>query len=92
MKKIGIILLILISFSFTKDESDLLYKNYTKALNESGTFQFFLVIKVKNLKTNNVREICTKGDFLQGAIHHEHKIPYTEKGILKVYQISLKNK
>ncbi|WP_431244803.1 hypothetical protein ACQ9BO_11425 [Flavobacterium sp. P21] len=92
MKKIGIIFLIIISFSFTKDENNLLYKNYAKALNQGGTFQFFLVIKIKNLNTNEVREICTKGDFLQGAIHHEYKIPYTEKGLLKAYQIALKNK
>ncbi|WP_427872821.1 hypothetical protein [Flavobacterium sp. MMS24-S5] len=92
MKKIGIILLIIISFSFTNDKKDLLYENYAKALNQGGTFQFFLVIKIKNLNTNEVREICTKGNFLQGAIHHEYKIPYTEKGLLKAYQIALKNK
>ncbi len=92
MKKIGVILLIIISFSFVKDESDLLYKNYAKALYQGGTFQFFLVIKIKNLNTNKVREICTKGNFLQGAIHREYKIPYTEKGLLKASQIALKNK
>lgn len=92
MKKIGIILLIIISFSFIKDESDLLYKNYSKAINNGGTFQFFLVIKIKNLNTNEVREICTKGDFLKGAIHREYKLPYTEKGLIKAYQIALKNK
>ncbi|KOP36685.1 hypothetical protein DBB36_10515 [Flavobacterium sp. WLB] len=92
MKKLSIILALLISLSFTKDDSDILYQNYVRAINNGGTFQFFLVVKIKNLNTNKVREICTKANFLQGAIHREYNIDYDERGIIKAYQTAIKNK
>jgi hypothetical protein len=92
MKKIFLFLSILTLFSFTKDETDLLYRNYVKAVTNYSTFQLHLVIRAKNLNTNEIREICTEGDMLQGAIHTEYKIDYSNKGIAKVQKMALKNK
>lgn len=64
MKKIFLILSLLTLLSFTKDENDLLYQNYAKAvINHGDTFQLHLVIKVKNLDNNEIREICTQANF-----------------------------
>ncbi len=92
MKKLSIILSLLISLSFTKDETDQLYLNYSKAVMSGSTFQLHLVIKTKNLNTNEIREICAQGESLNFAIHHEYKIDYTNKGFAKVHKIALKNK
>lgn len=93
MKKVLLILSALALFSFTKDENDLLYQNYAKAvINNGDTFQLHLVIKVKNLNTNEIREICAQGNSLQSAIHREYKIDYDNKGLAKALKIALKNK
>jgi len=47
------------------------YENYSKAINNQSTLQNFIVIKVKNINTNEIKEVCTKGNFLLGAIHLE---------------------
>jgi len=70
----------------------LIYKNYTYAIKNKSTFQYFLVVKVKNLNTSLIREICTKGDFLTGALHIENKIGYDSLGILKIENIEKNNK
>ncbi|RKR08468.1 hypothetical protein C8C83_0052 [Flavobacterium sp. 90] len=93
MKKIFLILSLLTLLSFTKDENDLLYQNYAKAvINHGDTFQLHLVIKVKNLDNNEIREICTQANSLQSAIHQEYKIDYDDKGLEKALKIALENK
>lgn len=47
------------------------YHNYIHALTNSGEMQYFIVIEVKNLNTGQTREICTKSDFLDGAVLQE---------------------
>ena len=47
----------------------IIYHNYLNAVERESTFQFFLVIKIKDLNTGLSREVCTKGDFLEGALH-----------------------
>lgn len=57
-----------------KTESDSIkYSNYLKVIDISGTFSPFVVINVKNMNTNEIKEICTKTNFLQGALHKEYK-------------------
>jgi len=92
MKKLVLLLSVIVLFSFNKDENDLLYKNYAKAVSNASTFQFHLVIKVKNLNTNEIREICTQGEQLNFAIYREYKIDFSNKGAAKVQKIALKNK
>ena len=69
-----------------------LYANYAKAIKNESTFQNFLVIKVKNLNNGEIREYCTKGNFLKGALHRELNVGYSKKGIIKVYETALQNK
>ncbi|WP_338377210.1 hypothetical protein [uncultured Flavobacterium sp.] len=54
--------------------------------------QYFLVVKVKDLNTGNVREICTKGNFLSGALHKEYNLDFNEKDATKLYKVMLENK
>ncbi|GAB3710576.1 hypothetical protein [Flavobacterium koreense] len=83
--KIRIIILLIVSFGFIscekskpkkefKTELDSLkYNNYKKLIELGGTFNSFVVINVKDLNTNEVKEICTKNNFLIGALNLELK-------------------
>lgn len=70
----------------------IIYKNYVYAVENEGTFQYFLVIKVKDLNTNQTKEICTNGNFLDGAIHMEYKIDYDSLGMSKIENLQKLNK
>ena len=82
-------LLVLSSSGQNKDE---IYLNYVAALNNESTFQYFIVVKVKNLNNGLTGEYCTIGNFLKVALHIEYKLGYKCKGISKVYSIAFKNK
>jgi len=60
------------------------YLNFLAAIQNNSTFNYFTVIKVKNLNTGVIKEICTKGNFVSGALHIELKADYDEKGGNKV--------
>lgn len=62
----------------------IIYHNYVEAVDNECTFQFFLVAKIKDLNTGKIREICTKGDFLEGALHIEYNIDYDSAGIIQL--------
>jgi hypothetical protein len=81
--RIIIAFIFLLITSFAKQETDDLYLNYVAAIENVSTFQYFLVVKVKNLKTGKTREYCTKGNFLQGAVDRENNPKYNYKSILK---------
>ncbi len=70
------------------------YLNFIAAIQNSSTFSYFTVIKVKNLNTGEIKEICTKGNFVSGALHIELKADYDDKGEQKVLDFakSKKNK
>ena len=70
----------------------IIYNNYLEAVDNESTFQFFLVAKIKNLNTGKTREICTTGDFLEGALHIESKIDYDSSGLKKLGNIQRQNK
>lgn len=70
----------------------LLYSNYLKAIRNEGTFQYFVVVTVKNKKTGAVREICTTGDFLSGALHEEYNIGYDSTDEVKIDNLLSKNR
>jgi hypothetical protein len=77
------------SNSLTNEE---LYPNYLKSVKNESTFQNFLVVKVKNLNNGEVREYCTQGNFLKGALHRELNLGYSKEESAKVYQIAINNK
>jgi hypothetical protein len=69
-----------------------LYSNYLKAVRNEGTFQYFVVVTVKNTKTGDIREICTSGNFLVGALHMENSIGYDSTDNIKIDNILSKNR
>jgi len=82
----------LLTTSFGGYQKDELYLNYVAAIKNESTFQYYLVIKVKNLNTGLTREYCTAGDFLKGALHREYMLDYDQKGISKVDSLAINNK
>lgn len=91
-KSVALAFIVLALLAFTSKAEDKLYLNYKAAIENESTFQFYLVIKLKDKNTGETREYCTKGDYLKGAIHREYKIGYSEEEILRVYDIALKSK
>lgn len=85
-------LIFLFTTSFVEQEKDELYQNYVSAIRNFSTFQYFLVVKVKDRKQGTTREYCTKGDFLKGALHREYNLGYDIDGISKVYSLAIDNK
>ncbi|UPT69345.1 MAG: hypothetical protein M0D53_08905 [Flavobacterium sp. JAD_PAG50586_2] len=77
---------------FNTPKDSILYDNYVNAIENSSTFQYFTVIKVKDINTGKVREICTKGSFLLGALHFEYDPNYNVNGYEKIHKLLLKNK
>lgn len=75
-----------------KCSDSLLYNNYLKAVTNEGTFQYFVVIKAKSKRTGEVREICTTGNFLSGALHKEYGIGYDSTDEAKIYTLLSRNK
>ncbi|WP_162927017.1 hypothetical protein [Flavobacterium psychrotrophum] len=49
------------------------HSNFVRALENGGTFRYFTVVEVKNLISGETKEICTKGNFVAGALHIEFK-------------------
>ena len=84
-------LIFLISCSFVK--KDELYLNYLASINNEGsTFQYYLVIKIKNLNTGEIREICTDANGLLGALHREQNVDYDEKSRNSILSLAKNNK
>lgn len=64
----------------TNDLENEKYLNFLAAVENSSTYNYFTVIKVKNLNTGVTKEVCTKGNFVLGALHIELKADYDEIG------------
>ena len=63
------------------------YHHFLAAVTNQSTFGYFTVILVKDLNTGIVKEICTKGNFLSGAVHTELKADYDASGERNVLQL-----
>jgi hypothetical protein len=78
----------LLSYQYKVDKANDLdnekYLNFLAAIQNSSTFSYFTVIKVKNLNTGVTKEICTKGNFVSGALHLELNAGYDDKEEQKV--------
>jgi hypothetical protein len=70
--------------SRTNDLENEKYLNFLAAIQNSSTFSYFTVIKVKNLNTGETKEICTTGKFILGALHIELNAGYSDKEEQKV--------
>ena len=60
------------------------YLNFIAALKNESTFNYFTVIKVKDINSGVTKEICTKGNFVSGALHIELSADYDYKGAQRV--------
>ena len=78
--------------AFDSSQDSICYVNYVNAIENGSTFQYFTVIQVKDINTGKVREICTKGNFLLGALHIENKSTYSVNDQIKIQKLLLKNK
>lgn len=67
---------------FKSELDSIKYINFRKLIDIGGTFNPFIVITVKNLNTNEIKEICTKNNFLRGAL----KLELKDKNINKILQ------
>lgn len=70
----------------------IMYNNYLKAIENENTIEYFLVIKVKNLNNGEIKEVCTNGNFLDGALYKEYKIGYDSASTVIINNIKRKNK
>ena len=68
------------------------YKNFVEAFKNCSTFSYFTVITVKDLKDNITKEICVKGNFVNGAVHIELDLDYNSSGDRRVEQWALAKK
>ncbi|KFF06675.1 hypothetical protein [Flavobacterium reichenbachii] len=85
--------LFFIATSFAQKLTDEKYLNYLASIeNEGSTFQFFLVINIKNLNTGESREICTDANGLLGALHREYGLDYEDYNVAKIISIAKNNK
>jgi len=77
---------------FNSPLDSLHYKNYVNAVQNNSTFQYFVVIKIKNMNSGEIREICTQGNFLRGALYREYKLSYTKESESRIEKLLLDNK
>lgn len=76
---IPVLILSLISFTTKSDVSDLIkYKMYVKGIETLSTAPYYVVIKIKNQNTNEIRELCTEAPFLSGAIAREYNCDFSQ--------------
>jgi hypothetical protein len=72
--------LLLVSYRTNQDLEKEKYLNYIAAIENESTFSYFTVVKVKDLNTGMIKEICTEGNFIIGALHIELNQGYSKKG------------
>jgi len=82
----------LTSFKGDKDLDTEKYLNFLAAIENTSTFNYFTVIKVKDLNTGITKEICAKGNFVSGALYRELKANYDENGRHRVEEFIKKRK
>jgi len=63
------------------------FLNFVRALENGSTFHYFTVIKVKNLNSGEIKEICTSGNFVSGALHRELNKGYNSKSATEVMSL-----
>jgi len=87
-----LITLLFICLTSQNSNENTLYKNYCRAVKNNYPIQNHLVITVKDLRTNEVREICTLGRILGEVIQVDKNLSYQKDDIKIANEIMLKNK
>ncbi len=78
--------------AFDSTLDSIIYSNYLNAAQNGSTLQYFLVVTVKDLNSGEIREICTKGCFLLGALHREYDLDYSIESANKIEKLVVDNK
>jgi len=81
---IALLLILPLSSYKSKDIETEKFLNFLAAIKNKSTFDYFTVITVKDLNTGITKEICTKGNFVSGALHIELDADYDDKGEQRV--------
>jgi hypothetical protein len=68
------------------------YLNFISALKNKSTFNYFTVVKVKDVNSGVTKEICTKGNFVSGALHIELNADYDSRGRQRVLNFAKSKK
>lgn len=68
------------------------YLNFVAAIENHSTVSYFTVVKIKNLNNNQIKEVCTKGNFLMGALHREMGLGYDTASQRKVLEFAKSKK
>lgn len=68
------------------------YLNYAASLTNSSNFDLFTVIKVKDLNSGAIKELCTKGNFILGALDLEYAANAKNDGSGKVLSRAIANR
>lgn len=87
-----ILLLTNILPSFQKAENPDVFKNYQIAMNNSSNDKYYVVFKMKNLKTGETRENCTISNLLKGALYIEYGVEFEKEELNKIDSVALNNK
>lgn len=78
--------------TYRSSHDSILFNNYISSIENNSTIQYFTVIKIKDINTGNIREICTKGNFLWGALYYEYGKNYGKSEELKIHKLLIENK
>lgn len=62
------------------------------AIENGSSLQYFTVVKIKDSTNGSIREICTTGNFLKGALHYEYYPLYSNNGEMKMRKLLIENK
>jgi len=64
------------------------YLNYMVAIQNYSSFNYFTVVKVKNLNTGEVKEICTYGSAVIGSLSYELNSKPHSNVVQNVFEIA----
>jgi hypothetical protein len=78
----------LVSYRTDNDLETEKYLNFLAAVQNASTFNYFTVVTVKNLNTGETKEICTKGNFVSGALHTELKAGFDTASQRRVFEFA----
>jgi hypothetical protein len=77
MKKLlGLFFIAFTNLIFSQENKNLLHANFVEAMNTTNNI--FIIINVKDLNTNEIREICTTNNQLREATKVENSITFDE--------------
>jgi hypothetical protein len=82
---IPVLIFFLVAFTTTSDVPDSVkYEMYVKGIETFSTAPYYIVIKIKNQNSGDLKELCTEAPFLSGAIKREFNCDYSQADSLAI--------